>query len=187
MKRRDETCINRQVIEQGARRSAQRPEPHVLAIASAGGHWVELRRLAKAWEGCRISYVSTNESYRSEIEDKAVREGPPAPRFFFVPDASRWDKAKLLLLAVRIARLVVRLRPDVVISTGAAPGYLAIRIGRLLGARTIWLDSIANVDEVSLSGRLAAPHCTLFLTQWPHLAAPSPSASASMRYAGKVL
>ena len=54
----------------------------------------------------------------------------------------------------------MRLRPDVVITTGAAPGYFAVRIGKLLGARVVWVDSIANAEELSLSGpegRLLCP------------------------------
>jgi hypothetical protein len=52
----------------------------------------------------------------------------------------------------------------------------------LLGARTIWIDSIANVEELSLSGRRIGKHAHLWLTQWPHLAAPG-----GPRYEGSVL
>ena len=69
-----------------------------------------------------------------------------------------------------IAWLLWQERPDVVISTGAAPGYFAIRLGNLFGARTIWVDSVANVEELSLSGQKAGPHAKLWLTQWAHLA-----------------
>ena len=40
----------------------------------------------------------------------------------------------------------------------------------MLGARTLFLDSIANAEELSLSANLARRHCDLVLTQWPHLA-----------------
>jgi hypothetical protein len=40
----------------------------------------------------------------------------------------------------------------------------------MLGARTVWLDSIANVEILSRAGRLAGPIADLWLTQWPHLA-----------------
>jgi len=66
--------------------------------------------------------------------------------------------------------LIVRERPDAIVSTGAAPGYLAIRIGGLIGCRTLWIDSIANVEQLSLSGRRALRHADLCLTQWEHLA-----------------
>ncbi len=67
--------------------------------------------------------------------------------------------------------MLLRERPDIVVSTGAAPGYLAIRLAKLVGARTVWIDSVANVDELSLSGQLASERVDLCLTQWPHLAA----------------
>jgi hypothetical protein len=70
----------------------------------------------------------------------------------------------------------------VIISTGAAPGYFAVRLGRLLGAKSIWLDSIANVERVSMTGELVGPKADLWLTQWPHLALPT-----GPRYEGAVL
>ena len=68
---------------------------------------------------------------------------------------------------------IVRARPQIVISTGAAPGLAALFLGRLVGARTIWLDSIANAEKLSMSGKLARHAADLWLTQWPHLAKPS--------------
>ena len=73
-------------------------------------------------------------------------------------------------------------KPDIVITTGAAPGYLALRLARLIHARTVWLDSIANVDQLSLSGLKVGRYADLWLTQWPHLAKPE-----GPHYAGSVL
>jgi UDP-N-acetylglucosamine:LPS N-acetylglucosamine transferase len=66
--------------------------------------------------------------------------------------------------------LVLRLRPDVVFTTGAAPGLAAIVCGRAMGAKTIWVDSIANSEQVSRSGRHAGRVAHVWLTQWPALA-----------------
>jgi hypothetical protein len=46
---------------------------------------------------------------------------------------------------------------------------MAVIWGRLTGRRTIWIDSIANVDRISMSGRIARPFASLHLTQWEHL------------------
>jgi UDP-N-acetylglucosamine:LPS N-acetylglucosamine transferase len=75
-------------------------------------------------------------------------------------------------MLLQVSWLVLRLRPDVIISTGAAPGYAAIQLGRLIGARTVWIDSIANVEVLSLSGAQIGRHADLWLTQWPHLSKP---------------
>jgi UDP-N-acetylglucosamine:LPS N-acetylglucosamine transferase len=149
------------------------PSPQrVLAVASSGGHWVQLRRLAPAFEGQDVAYLTTDRGHRSEVGDA---------RFYVVNDANRSNKLALLRCALKIFRTVLRERPSVVVSTGAAPGYLAMRFARLLGARTIWIDSVANVDELSLSGQMASARVDLCLTQWPHLAV------GSVEYLGAVL
>lgn len=156
--------------------------PRILVIASRGGHWAQLRRLRPAFAGCETIWASTDESLATSV----------APdRFVKVPDASRWSYARLLWASIRITLLVLRLRPEVVISTGAAPGYLAIRAARLVGARTLWIDSFANSVELSLSGREAARHVTLMMSQWAHLGRPLPRGGERERgvvyYAGEVL
>jgi len=140
--------------------SAQRP---VLAVASGGGHWVQLLRVRPALAGQRVVFVTVDPAYEADLDGE---------EFHVVPDATRWDKLKMIWLIVRLTALLVRLRPRVILTTGAAPGYLALAIGRRLGARTVWLDSIANVDELSLSGRKAGRVADLWLTQWPELARP---------------
>jgi hypothetical protein len=166
----------------------------VLAVASGGGHWIQLRRLRPAWAGCAVTYVTTRAGYADEVAAEAAEApGTPPPGFFTVPDANRWQKLRLLRQLAAIAWIVLLTRPHAVVTTGAAPGYFAVRIGRLVGARTVWVDSIANAEELSLSGRRAGPHLDLWLTQWEHLAAPEegpdggPERARGPRYRGAVL
>lgn len=133
----------------------------VLAVASPGGHFVQLTRVLPALEGTDLVLASTHSDYASAA---------PQARFRKIPDASLSSKLALLRLAWRMLWILWRERPDVVLSTGAAPGYFALRMGRWFGARTIWLDSIANVEELSLSGARVGPYADLWLTQWEHLA-----------------
>lgn len=135
----------------------------VMLVSSSGGHWVQLNRLRPAFEGMVLIYVTTEERYRDTVGSS---------RFLTVPDASRWSKIRLLWLAVVMLWHILRVRPDIVVSTGAAPGFFALFFGKKLGARTIWLDSIANVEELSMSGKMASKHADLWLTQWQHLARP---------------
>ena len=135
----------------------------VMAVASGGGHWVQLLRLRPALDGYDVVYVTAPGGPRDGLEGATV---------VHVADASAWDKVKMAVLAAHIAALIVRHRPKVIITTGAAPGYLAIRIGHALGITTIWIDSIANSGELSRAGRLAGKVADLWLTQWEHLAEP---------------
>ncbi len=136
-------------------------QQRILAVASGGGHWVQLLRLRAAFSGHRVAYVTVNKAYRSDV-------GPED--FYVINDATRRNWVALLVMGVRLAWIFVCVRPTVVVTTGAAPGYFGVRIGKLLGARTVWLDSIANADELSLSARHARPYADLWLTQWSHLA-----------------
>ena len=148
----------------------------VMLVSSSGGHWTELRRLAPAFDACDRTWCS--------VIPEMAREVAP-DRFLLVPDASRWNKLRLAWSALRVLFALVRVRPDVVVSTGAAPGYFAILFARLVGARSVWLDSIANAEELSMSGQKATRVATLTLTQWPELGAPIP-ADAARRERGKV-
>lgn len=133
----------------------------VMAIASCGGHWVQLRKLAKVFEGHDISYVTVSPDYRVEVA---------GARFYSVIDANLTDKLKLIWLAIQMVFVILCERPDVVISTGAAPGFFGLAWGKLLlGSRTIWVDSIANSERLSASGRHVGRFADLWLTQWKHL------------------
>lgn len=147
--------------------------PKVLALASGGGHWVQLCRLLEALKHARTVCATT------ALGDAALAPDADVHR---VRDGNRWNKRALLASAWDVWRLVWRVRPDVILTTGAAPGYFALRFGKMLGAKTIWVDSIANAEELSLSGQKAGKYADLWLTQWPELARPEGPA-----FAGSVL
>ncbi len=161
--------------------------PKILAVASSGGHWVQLMRLRPAWQGFNLAYLTTEESYAEEVYSSAQIEGSPRPRFYTTISANRWQKARLARQLLKILWVIVKERPDVVCTTGAAPGYFAIRFGRLLGARTIWIDSIANAETLSLAGAKAGPFSDLWLTQWESLASPHSQETEAPRYWGAVV
>lgn len=134
----------------------------VLLVSSSGGHWVQMNRLVSAFQGSSLHFASTERDYSQVVE---------SGRFHYVPDASESSTFfQIGWQALRVLLLILSVRPDVVVTTGAAPGYFALLFAKKMGAKTIWIDSVANVDRISLSGRKAAKHADLFLTQWEHLA-----------------
>ena len=135
----------------------------ILAVASGGGHWVQLQRMMSAFDGNHIVFASTIPSLRGEVSKN---------RFYNIPDANRRQPIALIWLMIKMMLIIMRERPHFVISTGAAPGYMSLLFGKIAGAQTIWVDSIANVDRLSMSGKLAGKVADLWLTQWPSLAKP---------------
>lgn len=133
----------------------------ILAVASGGGHWEQLMLMRPAFDGNQAFFATTL---------KGAGDLAALPHVHIVPDCNRNKPVKAAISALRIALLILRLRPDVIISTGALPGVIALAIGRRTGARTIWVDSIANAEEFSMAGKKAQRHADLWVSQWPNVA-----------------
>lgn len=133
----------------------------LLAVASGGGHWIQLLRLRAAFEGAEVHYAT--------VDASAAKMVAPAPVHLY-PDANRDTKVRLALSALRLLVIVLKVRPDVVISTGAAGGYFAIRFARMLGARTLFVDSVANARQLSVTARMCQGVADKVVSQWPEVA-----------------
>lgn len=148
-------------------------KPRVLAVASIGGHWIQLLRIARPLcDSFDVAFCSTHPRCAVMVEGH---------RFHLIPDFNRRNAWRALSAIRGIAGILRRERPTVVISTGAAPGLAVILIARLMGIRTVWIDSIANVEHLSASGKIATRIASRTYTQWPHLSVPG-----RIHYAGSV-
>jgi UDP-N-acetylglucosamine:LPS N-acetylglucosamine transferase len=151
------------------------PAPlRILLIASAGGHWIELHRLRDAFIGADCQFVSTSKGMTPPLGHREVLE---------VGDTARDTAWGMLPTIISLFRIMRAFDPDLVVSTGAAPGALGLLVAKLFGARTIWIDSIANSEVISLSARLVKPVADLRVTQWPQIA----ERDRSLQYIGQIL
>lgn len=136
----------------------------VMAVASGGGHWVQLCRLVPAFDEGDVFFASVDAAPASEMRGVV---------YYDIPDATRRDRLAFVPLVIRISRILLKERPDTVVTTGAAPGLIALVLAKLLlRSRTVWIDSLANVDRMSTAGRLARRVSDVWLTQWEHLSTP---------------
>ena len=145
----------------------------ILAIASSGGHWIQLLRLRPAFDGKEVVYASTNGSYFSDVENHD---------FYAIIDANRKTCSNLFIMVFQLFHIIRKIRPTIIITTGAAPGLIALIVGRLFSTKNIWIDSIANVEKISTSGKFARYVADLYLTQWEDLAK-----SKGPEYKGSIL
>lgn len=145
----------------------------ILAIASGGGHWQQLQLLRPSFEGHKVFFLTTLPGLPEQFD------ALPAA---IVPDCNRDEKLAVLRCTAALAGHMIRVRPHVVISTGALPGVIALALGRAMATRTIWVDSVANAEEMSMSGKLARRVAHLWMSQWEHVAE-----EAGAEYAGAVL
>lgn len=86
-----------------------------------------------------------------------------------VRDYSRHEPFSVLAGLFETRKLVRRIKPTIVVTTGAAPGLLCLFWGRVYGAKTVWIDSIANAEKLSLSGKIARRFADHTVTQWQHI------------------
>jgi UDP-N-acetylglucosamine:LPS N-acetylglucosamine transferase len=136
-----------------------------MVACSAGGHWVQMRRILPAFDGFDVFYVGVEPA-----PDPAIG----AVRYYQVANVTRKNPQAIVGILRSLRRILGAERPDLVVTTGAAPGFLALGMAKLgrRRCRTIWIDSIANTEKVSLSGRLARPVADAWLVQWEHLSRP---------------
>ena len=134
----------------------------IVAVASAGGHLEELLEMRQAWAGYRCMYVTTSRDAVDILSGERVA---------IVTDCHKGQIARTIACSAQIVALLLRTRPGCIVSTGALPGLLAALVGRALGARVIWVDSVANAGELSACGRWARPVAHSHFTQWPLVAA----------------
>lgn len=134
----------------------------ICLAASAGGHITQLLKLAECWEDEETFCITTTDVVRPLLAQFGT--------VYVVGEANRDHPLRVLSQFFRCCKALFRERPQVVISTGAAAGCIACFLGKLMGAKVIWMDSITNVEKPSLSGRMVRHIADLFLVQWPELA-----------------
>lgn len=133
----------------------------VLAIASPGGHWIQLNKICNPMEDrFDVVYVTPGAQYGSNSGSRKV---------LTITDASATSKLNLIPLTFQLLWIFVKERPAAIVSTGAAPGAIAFLLAKVLPIKTIWVDSIANTAEISRSGRMIMKHADLVMTQWEPL------------------
>ncbi|MEM6475502.1 MAG: glucuronosyltransferase [Pseudomonadota bacterium] len=145
----------------------------VLAVASGGGHWEQIMLLRATLEQHRVRFATTEPAVAAQHGIDSVET---------LPDCNQNMPFKSALCAVVAAWIVLKFRPDTVISTGAAPGFFCILFGRMVGAKTLWIDSVANGEQLSMCGKLSKTVAHECLTQWEHL-----SNDPAPKYRGAVL
>jgi len=135
----------------------------ICLAASGGGHLSQMLKLSDSWQRYETFYITTAEMVREQLQ----RFG----RVYVVGECNRRSLWRTVRVLLRCLKIIFLERPDVVISTGAAAGCISCFLGKLIGAKVIWVDSITNIERLSVSGRMVKFIADLFFVQWPELTA----------------
>ena len=130
----------------------------IALVASYGGHLSQLKRMTES-----VFFDS------EQIKSIFVTTRPTANNTFYLKDFNRNNFLSGLLQFWPIVKYIKKQKIDLVVTTGAAPGLYFGLIARLMGRKTIWVDSLANVDKISMSGKIATYFYHQVYVQWEHL------------------
>lgn len=130
----------------------------VMMVCSSGGHLAQLLRLEPWYRHRHVTWVTFDKpDSRSLLADEhAIWAHHPTTRH--VPN---------LLRNFALARRTLReVRPDLVVSSGAAVALPFFALARSCGARTAYVEVYDRLDSSTLTGRLCRPFTDRFLVQW---------------------
>ncbi len=136
----------------------------VLFISSTGGHFSELLQLKPLFKKYD-SYIitekdKTNENIKSEYGDKC----------FFLPYGTRSKIFsyifKYLFLCFKTVYLFIKIRPKYIVTTGTHTAVPMCYLGKIFGAKIIFIETYANSRSKTLSGKMIYPIANMFIVQW---------------------
>lgn len=131
-------------------------------VCSSGGHFLQLYFLKELWgeyDRVWVSFPGNDTNF--------LLKGEKVYWAYLPTNRNVKNFIKNLFLAIEILR---KERPNVIISTGAGVAVPFIYIGKMLGMKTVYVESLTRVRNISLSGKLVWHVVHTFLVQWPELA-----------------
>ena len=129
---------------------------------------LQLCALRPAWENVSRVWVTFDRS-----DSRSLLAGETVVHAHGPTNRNLWALVLNLWLA---AHVLMSTRPRVVLTTGAGVAVPFVWIGRLLGARVVYVESATRIYAPSLSLRLVRPFVSQLYVQWPELQEALPNA-----------
>jgi hypothetical protein len=146
--------------------------------ASAGGHLNQLIRLLQFSDNWPVSSTFCITTLH-ELAPQLSEYGPT----YVIGECNRRHPFLAVGVFWKAISLVMKQRPDVVVTTGALPLAMVCLVAKLTGSSVVWIDSIANTERLSMSGSFVHRFADLVIVQWPDLA----NKYKNVVYAGTIL
>lgn len=131
----------------------------ICLIASSGGHYEQIMRLSPLFED-NSGFIVTEKTL---INNKAD---------YYIPQVNRKNInifIKMFSITFKSLKIILKEKPNVVISTGALCCIPFCIIAKIYGSKIIFIESFAKVDTPTLTGRFMYKISDLFIIQWEGL------------------
>ncbi len=139
----------------------------VLFISSTGGHFNELMQLSPLFEKYDYRIITEKDKANESLKNKY------GEKLYFLPYGTR---AKLLTyifkyfyLCLKTIYLYFKIRPKVIVTTGTHTAGPMCYLGKIFGTKIIYIETFANRNTKTATGRLIYPIADLFIVQWKEM------------------
>ena len=133
----------------------------VCLVSSSGGHLTHMYMLKPFWQDKERFWVTFDkEDARSLLKGETMY-----PCYY---PSNRSLKA-LVINTVRAFKVLKKERPDLIISSGAACAVPFFYVGKLFGAKLIYIEVFDRIDSSTLTGRLVYPITDRFIVEWEEM------------------
>lgn len=133
----------------------------VCLVGSSGGHLTHLYMLKDFWKDKKRFWVTFDKKDAQSIlkEEKKYYCYYPTNRNII-------NLIKNTFLAIKVLK---KEKPDLIISSGAAVAVPFFYIGKLMGAKTVYIEVFDRIDKSTLTGKLVYPVVDKFIVQWEEM------------------
>lgn len=130
-------------------------------VGSSGGHLTHLYMLKEFWEDKDRFWVTFDkEDARSLLKGE---------RFYPAYYPSNRSIKALIINTYRAIKILIKERPDLIVSSGAAPAIPFFWLGKLFGAKTIYIEVFDRIDKPTISGKICYPVTDKFIVEWEEM------------------
>jgi beta-1,4-N-acetylglucosaminyltransferase len=130
----------------------------IALICNGGGHLTEMLYLLEAFENHKIFFITNADPRINQVKYKK-----------FLIEYIGTNLWKMIKAFIRTFNILIKEKPDLIISTGAEIAIPSIILARIIGIKTIYIESLARVKNKSKTGRILYFIADVFLVQWPDL------------------
>ncbi len=133
----------------------------ICLVGSSGGHLAHLNMLKPFWKDQERFWVTFDkEDARSILKDEKMYS------CHFPTNRNLKNLIKNTFLAIKVLK---KEKPNVIISSGAAVAVPFFYIGKLFGAKTVYIEVFDRIDKPTVTGKLVYPVTDKFIVQWEEM------------------
>ena len=136
----------------------------VLFISSTGGHLSEMLQLKDMFN--RYDYKIITEKTKSNLKLKKYYGNRINYLVYGTKDHMLSYPFKLLYNCFKSLYFYLKIHPDYVITTGAHTAGPMCLIAKIFGSRVIYIETFANINTKTITGKLLYPVSDKFIVQW---------------------